>query len=264
MNQFIPYLLKVYKEMTRKEVSILPSYISFYILLSFVPLLSLILISLSLIYNDNQDFILLLAEVFPVNVYTFITQFVNRYQLNYSIFTINNIILLYLSSRIYFSIYHGNTIIFKSKIKRNVIFDKLLAFVNTLIILVIIVTLAIIIVLSTYFNKFLEVCVTGVPCINEFIRILLIFGVLFTLVSFMMFSLPRYKYNIKRIIKGSITSTILIMLSSYIFRIYVDIYSNYDNIYYTFSTFIVFILWIYIISYAILIGLVVNYIEDKN
>jgi membrane protein len=263
MNVIIKRLLEFYKEFSRKEVGILPSYLAFYILLSFIPLLTLTLVSLSLINRDNDTLLMVLQDVFPSNVYRFISQFVDNTHVKVQVFTINNLVLLYLASRIYYSIYHSNTIIVKTKCCRNFIYDKLIALLNTAIILVTVIVLTVVLIMGNYFNHFLMDYFHFVHSFTELMRILVtLFAVsLFTIV--IMLSLPHYQFKIKRVWKGALVSSILIMLMSYIFKEYVEHYSNYQSTYYAFSTILVLILWIYLISYSIIIGLVVNYHFEK-
>lgn len=254
----------VYQEFKRKEVGILPTYISYYFLLSFIPLIGLILTALSLLGQSDEVFLSFLKDVFPENVFLYIKQFVAYYGQNTRIFTINNLVLLYLTSRIYYAIYHSNTIIIQQKCCRNFIFDKLIAMLNTLIILVTIIVLALVIILGNYFVAYLEhylqLTRSGATLINACIGITAVIG--FNCV--VMLSLPQNQFKFRHAITGGIVSAVIMLILSFGFKIYVDYYSNYNPIYYTFSTIIAFILWIYFISQAIVIGLITNYLINKN
>jgi len=69
MKRIIRPFREMYGIYRLREVRILPAYIAFYFLLSFIPLLTLIMTSLSLINRNNVDFLLILQEVFPDTVY---------------------------------------------------------------------------------------------------------------------------------------------------------------------------------------------------
>src|SRR5690554_4674354 len=149
------YLKDMYKTFKRKEVRVLASYISFYILLSFIPLLGLILASLSLINQNNDQLLIIFSEIFPANVYQLLRQFMDYYGANVSIFTINNLILLYLASRIHYAIYTSNGIILNTKKRRVFIREKAIALVSTVVIIITILVLFIVLILGRYLNLFL-------------------------------------------------------------------------------------------------------------
>lgn len=241
-----------------REVRILPAYIAFYFLLSFIPLLTLILTSLTLIDRVNVDFMFFLQEIFPENVHRALLRLVSYFNTGVNLFTINNILLLYSTSRIYYSIYHANAIILKTKCCRHFLLDKFIALFSTLVILLTIFIIIIFFGLGQYVNQFLN----GYFIWSNFLSVLLsstiaiLAMILFTTV--IMLSLPDNHFQLRRVWRGSITTALLMVISSFGFRVYVEKYANYDSVYYTFSTILIFVLWIYLMSTSIIIGLIVN------
>lgn len=259
MKRLINYSKGIYTDyLKRKEIRILPSYISFYILLSFIPLLALVLVSFTLINRNNQTLLVILSEIFPQNVYQFIRQFVEYYAVGTSVFTINNLVLLYLASRIYYAIYHSNVIIMKQKSRRNFIYDKSVALVSTLIIILTILILVAILVLGRYLTVYLTNYFLWSAQLTNLLRIGITIGAVFLLSTSIMISLPDYRFNYRKVWRGSIVTALVMIVATIGFQIYVDNFSNYANIYHTFSTILIFILWVYLMSYAIVIGLIVN------
>ena len=258
-------LREMYEIYKRREVRILPSYIAYYFLFSFIPLLTLILSAFSLINRNSVDFLLFLEDIFPESVYLAIQRLISYFNTGVNLFTINNIVLLYSASRIYYSIYHANAIILNTKCCRHFLLDKTIALFSTAIILLTIFVIIIFFALGRYVNQLLnQYFLWNNFLANLFLSIAAVFAViLFSTV--IMLSLPDNQFRLRKVWRGSITSALLMMISSFGFRIYVETYANYRNVYYTFSTVLIFILWIYLMSMSIVIGLIVNaYINEKR
>jgi len=94
-------ILKVYRILSRREVNLLAPYIAFFILLSFLPILTLTFEVIFLAINNNQEVLETLKEVMPTNVYNMTVRLINHNPNNVSLITISNIFLLYLASQIY-------------------------------------------------------------------------------------------------------------------------------------------------------------------
>ena len=225
-----------------------------FILLSFIPLLTLVLTSLSLIDRINIDFAAFLQEIFPENVYKAIYRLISYFNTGTNLFTINNVLLLYSTSRIYYSIYHSNAIILKTKCCRHFLLDKTIALFSTLVILLTIFILIIFFGLGQYVNQFLKQYFLW----NKYLSFLLSTSIAILAVIFfttvIMLSLPDNHFKLSYVWRGSITTAIMMVVSSFGFRLYVERFANYQSVYYTFSTILIFVLWIYLMCTSIIIG----------
>ncbi len=265
MKRIIRPFREMYGIYRLREVRILPAYIAFYFLLSFIPLLTLIMTSLSLINRNNVDFLLILQEVFPDTVYITLFRLISYFETGVNLFTINNILLLFSASRIYYSVYHANAIILKSKCCRHFLLDKTIALVSTLIILFAIFVMILFFGLGRYVNHFLYTYFLWNQALAKILSslIAILSVILFTLV--IMLSLPENEFRFSKVWRGAVTSALLMILTSFGFRIYVESFANYDNVYYTFSTVVIFVLWIYLMCTAIVMGLIVNaYVNGRR
>lgn len=75
---------------------------------------------------------------------------------------------------------------------------------------------------------------------------------------------PDSKIKRKTTTEGAIFTTIAWSISTAIFTYYVKHFSNYDIFYGSLSNIIVLILWIYILSYILVIGIAINVGKDKK
>lgn len=262
-NKYYRKAFQIQKIFNRKEVRILPAYISFYFLLSFIPLLVLVMTLLALV-NQNQQLITLFKEVFPEDVYLSLTRLVGYFNMGNAIFTFSNILLLLSASRIYYSIYHSNSIILKTKCCRNFFFDKLIALASTLAIIITVLVLVTTFVLGRYINIFLYRYFTWNSILSSILMSIIGVSAIILFTTVIMLSLPDNEFKLKKVWRGSIVSALMMVVTSVAFKIYVDSFKDYSSVYYTFSTLLVFVLWIYFMSYAIVIGLVINYYFNEH
>ena len=214
-------LREMYEIYKRREVRILPSYIAYYFLFNFIPLLTLILSAVSLINRNSVDFLLFLEDIFPESVYLAIQRLISYFNTGVNLFTINNIVLLYSASRIYYSIYHANAIILNTKCCRHFLLDKTIALFSTAMILLTIFVIIIFFALGRYVNQLLnQFFLWNNFLANLFLSIAAVFAViLFSTV--IMLSLPDNQFRLRKVWRGSITSALLMMISSFGLCIYV-------------------------------------------
>lgn len=80
----------------------------------------------------------------------------------------------------------------------------------------------------------------------------------FFLVNFMFSSIyflaPNAKTRFVMISKGSAISTLVLILSTYIFNIYISNFSNYNQIYGSLGGIIMYMLWLYLYGFILLLG----------
>ena len=77
-------------------------------------------------------------------------------------------------------------------------------------------------------------------------------------IAFIYYMGPSLKQRMPFISVGSIIATILIIISSTGFSIYIDNFSNYNKLYGSIGTLIAVMLWLYLISLIIVVGFAIN------
>ena len=88
-------------------------------------------------------------------------------------------------------------------------------------------------------------------------RMLLMIAILFLFIYFVyQISIPRKaKYDIK---PGAIMATVLMVLISFIFGSTIDVFSRYPMVYGSLASVILLMLWLYLCSFSVLLGAVLN------
>lgn len=242
----------------RKDFSSLAPYISFFILLAFIPIVTLIFEVIFLIVENNNGTLITLNEVLPTHVYTILVKLIDHNTSNISIMTITNATLLFLASNIYLSFYNSYLIIYNVKARPHYIKFRLVALLNTFLLIILIFLLTMLTVFNNYLYQFLEYNLIDVSNIFNFLNIVIGVASLSSIVIFMMYSIPEIKQRIRDIYQGALFVTLGWIVVSYGFKEYVDNFANYETVYKTFTSIIVFVIWIYLLSYVLIMGIAIN------
>jgi len=86
-----------------------------------------------------------------------------------------------------------------------------------------------------------------------FLGVLLYFGV-----ALLYYMAPRKRHEFKFFSPGATLATILILLISVGYELYVVYYATYNDLYGSLGTIIIILIWIYLISYSLIIGFELN------
>lgn len=87
---------------------------------------------------------------------------------------------------------------------------------------------------------------------------LMLFGLFFVMILVNYYILPRIKVPIRAVIPGAVMATFGITIATVIYSMYIGRASNYDLLYGSFASIIAMMLWFYIISWIICIGMMFN------
>lgn len=83
-------------------------------------------------------------------------------------------------------------------------------------------------------------------------------GMIFFMISFLYYYAPNYNKRFRLISTGSTFSTIIIVIVSVLFNLYLTNFSRYNILYGSIGTLIIVLMWIYINSFILLIGFEIN------
>ena len=127
--------------------------------------------------------------------------------------------------------------------------------------------LVIVVLFATVSSIFFDFLITQNNSLISFMFIYLkyIFLILISLISFSSlyyFGTIQGK-NLKFISPGSIMTTILLFLSTYFFGLYIDNFSNYNELYGSIGALIIMMLYIWINSISLLLGFELNVVIYK-
>lgn len=252
----------------RKPVmSVLPGHLSFFLLLSAIPLILLfgiIASAFSLSFDSIAEFITLSL---PAGTSKLIVPLFSGKALDFSVVLLI-LSALYLASRATKAIIMAANNIYGGA--RNAIQEIIKSLIITILLILLFVFIIIILILGEkileFFSHIPEIGFITKNIFNS-INILRwpisIFVIFFT-IKLIYTLTPNRRISSKSVNKGTTFTTISWIVVTYIYSFYVTHYASYNNYYGSASNIVVLMLWIYLISQIFVIGMIINSIEDKK
>ena len=275
-NKYLHYLKEII-EVTRKPVvSVLPGHLSFFLLLSSIPIIlifGIIASTFSISFEKIANFI---TSSLPANTSKLIVPLFFSKASGFEIIVLV-ISALFLASRATKAIILSRAtkaIILTAnniyEVKKNGISD----FIKSVIITFLIIMLFVFIVIIPILGGKILLLIDGKPEFSfisnnilfliEILRWPVSLIVVFFLIKFIYTLTPNKKIISKSVNKGTLFTTLSWLIITYIYSYYVTNYASYNNYYGSASNLIILMLWIFIISKIFVIGMIINYIEDKK
>ena len=267
MKQIKLLINEIIEVLGKPVMSVLPGHLSFFLLLSSIPIIlifGMVASAFSLSYDEILNFISLSL---PASTSKLILPLFTGKTIDFSVILLA-ISAIYLASRGTKAIIAAANNIYG--VKKSPIRDIIKSIIITLLLIILLVFIVFILVFG---NKILSV-VSIVPeigfigskilsCIN-LLRWPISFFIIFLFIKMIYTLTPNKKISSKSVNKGSLFTTALWILVTYIYSFYVTNYASYNDYYGSASNILVLMLWIFIISEIFVIGMVINSIEDKK
>ncbi|MEG1310811.1 MAG: YihY/virulence factor BrkB family protein [Bacilli bacterium] len=263
----------IIKESNYSEINSKAAEISFYLLLSLFPFLMFTISSIVYIpILHLNKYVVLFKNIMPESVFIIILSIINSAIDNKSIsFIVMSFFLtIWTSSRAVRAIIKGANKSYKVKETRSYIKVLIIGLLFTVGLLLLIFSSMIFLVYGERIGYFIFDLI-GLD--NIFIKIwdLCRYSICIVTITFILMNLYKYtpnkKIHIKEAIPGAIVATLGWILVSFLYSYYSNYYANYEMIYGSIGGIIVLITWIYLSSWAILIGEEVNarlYFRKRN
>jgi len=266
------FLKKVLKMMNKPEMRILPGQLSFFLLLSIIPLVAVIAAVAAEISLSIENLIIIINNSLPKEIADFIVSIIGGKTINMNIiiFCISGFIL---ASNGPHSMIIGANLIYK--IKDN---DYLASRIKALFMTIILVTLFLFVLIVPGFGGMIVDAITSfLPSdylgkIIHFLYNLLNYPVSLLVIYFFIKILytmaPDTKIKSRETTKGALFTTVGWIISTEIYTFYVSYFAGYNLLYGSVANLLILFLWIYILSYIFVLGMILNATSkeeiDKN
>jgi membrane protein len=261
-------LIKEIIEVLGKPVmSVLPGHLSFFLLLSSIPIIlifGMVASAFSLSYDEILKFISLSL---PATTSKLILPLFTGKTMDFSVILLA-ISAIYLASRGTKAIIAAANNIYG--VKKNPIQDTIKSLIITLLLIVLLIFIVFILVFG---NKIISI-IGVIPQIGfigskilsliNLMRWPISFFIIFLFIKMIYTLTPNKKISSKSVNKGSLFTTLLWIILTYIYSFYVTNYASYNDYYGSASNILVLMLWIFIISEVFVIGMIMNSIEDRK
>lgn len=256
---------------------------AFFILLSIVPLVSMVLAITTYLPFDQQDVLDLLIQVIPNDVMPYVRDIINDLYTRASktVISISVVALIWSASRGVVSLMDGFNSMYQIRGGSNVVKARLIAIAYTVIFIIIFAAIMTFYVwVSHYYQGYIKNAFEMGTIVREiflFIRYLMgwLLFYFFILMLFVIlpggFGLPMGKeehINLKERIKsqapGAAFASVAWLIVTQGVKLYLKYFSSYSVMYGSLAGIVIAMLWLYFCMYALFIGAVINYLLSKG
>ena len=242
---------------------------SYYTILSFIPLIILILTLVQYFGIDEELFIFVLEGIIPSDVLNeaVISIVKETFSKSISTITISVTFTLWSAGKGFFALCKGLNVVYGvEKQNKYYILFRIRAIISTVIFILVIVLTLLILVFGNYINAFLQ---QRFNIFSILINLLLKSKIIISIITlFIIFILvykfiPQHKYKLKNQIPGAIFAAVACNVVSIFYSIYVKVFTGFSIMYGSLTTVVLAMIWIYACMYSILIGAMLNKIFIK-
>ena len=261
-------VIKVFNLLMKPEMRILPGHLAFYLVMTIIPLVALLVTLAAALSISIETLNASLAETIPPGLVSILNGITTGDGINFNIIVFYFSAFLLASNGTYSMINISNEI-YKLE-PRDVISRRLKAILMIFILVGLFLFLIIVPIFgSTVFNVIRSA--TGndgaITFIQKLIIILkypIILIILYVNIKLMYVIAPDRDIPSKTANIGAAFTTIGWVLSTEIFAFYIEKFAQYDAFYGSISNLLVLLLWVYLLAYIYVFGMVINASEYKN
>ncbi len=241
-------------------MSILPGQISFFVILSIIPLISILVMVISRLSFNFDVITNFISHYLPSGVTNIVLSIIEEQKAGVTDFVFI-ITAFYLASKATHSIIVASTQIYNGSQT-----DFLRTRIKAIIMLLIIINLAVL-TLGVYtlgsriINYIMETNGAISPLIYTFYKIFrwpFVIFMIFLAVKIMYTIAPNVNIPSRSVNKGALFTTIVCSTSTYVYSFYVTNIANYSKFYGNLSNIIILMMWIYWLCYIFVYGMTLN------
>lgn len=263
LNKSFKRFIKDVIKMIRKPVmSVLPGQLSFFLLLSLIPIIMITGLIASFFSISTDSIIDFISNSFPGGTSTLLIPLLSGRGIDYSIIILIVSALLLVSKGTR-SIMRVASTLYGSE-DTNTIKEIIKSFILAIILMLLITFIIVIPVLGGKVLELLHnfelvsVITDNIIIIYNLLKWPISIFIIFICIKIIYTISPNKKIPGKTVNVGSLFTTILWTLATSLYSFYITHFSNYNIFYGSASNIIVLMLWMYIISYIFVLGMSIN------
>lgn len=262
MEKARDFIVKIFKLLMKPEMRILPGQLAFFLVITVIPLVALIATMAAALSISTEAIRVAISSSVPSEIASIINSIIGGDGINFNIIVFYFSAFLLASNGTYSMINTSNEI-YKFK-PNNAIRRRVKAIVMTFILVgLFLFLIAVPVFGSTIFDIIKQVTgsTTLVIVLQNILHILkypIILLILFFNIELMYIIAPDEEITTKTTTKGAIFTSIGWILSTEIFAFYISKFASYDVFYGSISNILILLLWVYILSYIYVLGMVIN------
>lgn len=261
-NKIHKFLLNITKLIRKPVMSILPGQLSFFLLLSLIPIILIIGIIASSLSVSTNDIVNSIENGLPADTSAIIVPLISGKGVDYNIIILI-VSALILASKGTRSMVRVAAIIYDEKDNMTI---KI--FIKSIVLAILLVLLfAFLIIIPVLGPKILKMLDTFKMVSNVPVKLILLYNIFKWPITFLILFInlkiiylysPNQKIPSNSVNQGSLFTTILWVVSTYLYSFYINNLTKYNIFYGSASNIIILMLWIYLISYIFVLGMSIN------
>lgn len=235
---------------------------AYFFVLSMIPIILLLLTLVQFTPVTQENVMAAVVQIFPSSVEGLIISIVEQvYAQSGSVIPITIIAALWSAGKGVLSVTSGLNCIYDNTETRNYLYLRIRA---TLYTVVFILAIVLSLVLSVFGNSLSVIVYQHAPFLSRITDFLIQIRTLLTLVVLTLFWDLVYKFlpnrknmartTWKKQLPGAIFTACSWQLVSFVFSIYLDVFTGFSTMYGSMTTLVLFMLWLYVCMYVILLG----------
>lgn len=264
-------VLNVTKQFSSHHIGAYAAQAAYFFVLSLIPIIILLLTLVQFTPVTQEDVMQAVLQVFPSSVEGLIAMLVTQvYNQSGSIIPFTILMALWSAGKGVLSMTSGLNCVYENTETRNYIFLRIRASVYMVIFILAIVLSLLLSVFGNSISMLLNEHVPLLRHVTEFIiriRTLLILGVLTVFWDLVYKYLPNRKDGIKTTMKKQLPGAVFTacgwQMISFVFSIYLDVFTGFSTMYGSLTTIILILLWFYMCMYVILLGGEINALLER-
>lgn len=262
MEQARGFFIKFINIIKKPEMRILPGQLAFFLVMSLIPLAALLGAIASTLSISVDSLRNIMTGSLPSGVIDFIIEIINAKGPNF------NIIIFFVSAFLLASNGTHSMIITSNEIykieSKNIISRRIKAILMTFVMVGLFLILFLIPICGDYIIELIKNNINQIAIIN-FINILyqlikypVLLIVLYFNIKLLYVMAPDEEINSLTTTKGAGFTTIGWIIATEIYSFYIGAFTSYDKFYGSISNVVILLLWIYILSYIFVLGMIIN------
>ena len=262
------FFLKIFKILIKPEMRILPGQLAFFIVMTLIPLVALVATVAAALSISTDSIRLAISGAVPKEVANIINTIMTGNGINFNIMVFYISALILASNGPYSMINVSNEIY---KVKPNTIIKRRIkALGMTFMMLILFLFLLLVPVFGKTVYTIIQESTNNENLLNAFHNVIsilkypIIILVLFISTRLMFVISPDQDIPKETTTKGALFTTIGWILSTEVFSFYIGHFARYDIFYGSISNILVLLLWVYLLSYIYVLGMVINASNYKN
>lgn len=251
-------------EVGADHVSAYAAQSAFFFFLSVIPLILLLITLVQYTSVTQSDIMRAVLQVFPSSITSLINSIIDEvYRSSGSVIPLTIIVALWSAGRGVLAISSGLNCVYRCNESRNYFYLRGRASIYTVIFIIVIILLLVLTVFgnSLYYLINIHIPILAKPAkffLNQRLIITFPILILFHLLVYRFLPDRKIKVILKRQLPGAVFAAASWMFVSYIFSIYLELFTGFSSMYGSFTTIILIMLWLYFSMYGILIGGKIN------